>query len=137
VQIHLPPLRDRREDIPVLARHFLRQQAQRYRKLLGDFEGAALERLQQHPWPGNVRELAHAIERGVLLAQGPLVQPADLGLQRAAETAPRLEDMSLEEVECHLMRKALARFHGNARQAAEALGLSRSAFYRRLEKHGL
>lgn len=137
VQIHLPPLRERREDIPVLAMHFLRQQARRYRKSLGGFAPAALERLQQHPWPGNVRELAHAVERGVLLAQGPLIQPADLGLQTAAETAPRLEDMSLEEVECHLMRRTLARFNGNARQAAEALGLSRSAFYRRLEKHGL
>jgi DNA-binding NtrC family response regulator len=137
VQVHLPPLRERPEDIPPLALHFLEQHAQRYRKALAGFEPAALLRLQQHPWPGNVRELDHAVERGALLATGPLVRPADLGLSAGPEAAPRLEEMSLDEVERFLMRKTLARFDGNARQAAEALGLSRSAFYRRLEKHGL
>ncbi len=135
--VHLPPLRDRREDIPALAGHFLRQHAQRYRKALAGFEPAALDRLRQHPWPGNVRELDHAVERAALLAVGPVIRPGDLGLQGGADTPGRLEDMSIEEVVRFLIRKALARFNGNPRQAADALGLSRSAFYRRLEKHGL
>jgi DNA-binding NtrC family response regulator len=137
VTIHLPPLRERREDIPVLADYFLQQHARRYRKSLGGFEPAALQLLQQHAWPGNVRELDHAVERAALLAKGRMIKPADLALHSGAETAPRIEDMSLEEVERFLIRKTLARFDGNPRQAAEALGLSRSAFYRRLEKHGL
>jgi len=93
--------------------------------------------LQEHPWPGNVRELDHAVERAVLMAQGQLVKASDLGLRGGRDAAPRIEDMSLEEVERHLIRKTLARFDGNAMKAAEALGLSRSAFYRRLEKYGL
>ena len=137
VEIPLPPLRDRREDIPVLAAHFLSQYAQRYRKRLAGFEPAALQLLQEHPWPGNVRELDHAVERAALMAQGSLVKPADLGLRPGSESPARLEDMSLEDVERLLIKKTLARFEGNARRAAEALGLSRSAFYRRLEKYGL
>ena len=137
VEIHLPPLRERREDIPLLVGHFLRQHAQRYRKPVAAFDPAALELLEEHAWPGNVRELDHAVERAVLMAQGNTVKAADLGLRAGQETAPRLEDMSLEEVERHLIRKTLARFDGNAMKAAEALGLSRSAFYRRLEKYGL
>jgi DNA-binding NtrC family response regulator len=93
--------------------------------------------LLAHPWPGNVRELGHAIERAVLLATGPQIRAADLGLAPARDPAPRLEDMSLEEVERFLIRQTLARSGGNAAKAAEQLGLSRSAFYRRLEKHGL
>jgi DNA-binding NtrC family response regulator len=84
-----------------------------------------------------VRELNHVIERAVLMASERLLCRSDLGLQGAAHPEPRLEDMSLEEVERHLIRRTLARCGGNARQAAEALGLSRSAFYRRLEKFGL
>lgn len=137
VPIHIPPLRERREDIPFLAELFLRQHGQRYRKSLNGFEPAAMQRLQEYPWPGNVRELDHTIERAALLAQSSTVKLADLGLQSAPGTAQRLEDMSLDEVEQLLIRKTLARFDGNARQAAEALGLSRSAFYRRLAKHGL
>lgn len=137
VPIHIPPLRERREDIPFLAELFLRQHGQRYRKSLNGFEPAAMQRLQEYPWPGNVRELDHTIERAALLAQSPTVKLADLGLQSAPGTTQRLEDMSLDEVEQLLIRKTLARFDGNARQAAEALGLSRSAFYRRLAKHGL
>jgi DNA-binding NtrC family response regulator len=137
VEIHLPPLRERREDIPALGHFFLQQHARRYRKNLAGFEPAALQILQDHPWPGNVRELDHAVERAALMAQSGLVKPADLGLRGSGESAPRLEDMSLEDVERFLIRKTLARFDGNARKAADALGLSRSAFYRRLEKFGL
>jgi DNA-binding NtrC family response regulator len=137
VEIALPPLRDRREDIPSLAVHFLGQHARRYRKDLVGFEPAALQLLQEHLWPGNVRELDHAVERAALMAQGRMIKPADLGLRTAGDRPNRIEDMDLEEVERFLIKKTLARFDGNVLRAAEALGLSRSAFYRRLEKHGL
>jgi DNA-binding NtrC family response regulator len=137
VEIALPPLRERREDIPLLAIHFLGQHARRYRKDLVGFETAALQLLQEHSWPGNVRELDHAVERAALMARGKTIQPADLGLRAAGDSGNRIEDMDLEEVELFLIKKTLARFDGNALRAAEALGLSRSAFYRRLEKHGL
>ena len=137
IEIPLPPLRERREDIMPLANHFLRQHAKRYRKDLSGFAEAARDLLLQHPFPGNVRELDHVIERAVLMAQGTQVKPNDLGLTSAYDGSPRLEDMSLEEVEAFLIKKALARFDGSARRAAEALGLSRSAFYRRLQQYGL
>jgi len=137
VEIHLPPLRERRDDVPPLANHFLQQHAQHYRKRIAGFEPAALQVLQEHPWPGNVRELDHAVERAALMAQGNLVKPGDLGLRAGGESTPRLEEMSLEDVERFLIRKTLARFDGNAKKAADTLGLSRSAFYRRLEKYGL
>jgi DNA-binding NtrC family response regulator len=137
VEIHLPPLRERREDIPSLTAHFLQQHARKYRKPLAAFEPAALELLRQHSWPGNVRELDHAVERAALLAQGTLVKPGDLGLVPERGAAVRPEDMSLEDMERFLIKKTLARCDGNARKAADALGLSRSAFYRRLEKYGL
>ncbi len=137
IEIHLPPLRDRREDIPLLASHFLGRHAQRYRKQLAGFDPAAMQALLDHPWPGNIRELDHAVERSVLMAQGETVKAGDLGLRQGREGAPRLEDMSLEEVEFSLIKKALARFDGNVSHAAKALGLSRSALYRRLQRFGL
>jgi DNA-binding NtrC family response regulator len=138
IEIQIPPLRDRREDIGLLAHHFLRAYAQRYRKNISSFEPAALAALRDHSWPGNVRELDHAVERGVLLSPGPLVRAADLGL-RAQTQAPstRLEEMNLDEVERYLIQRTLARHDGNVSRAAQALGLSRSAMYRRLQKHGL
>jgi len=137
IEIHLPPLRDRREDIPLLASHFLGRHAQRYRKPLSSFDPAAMQALLDHLWPGNIRELDHAIERAVLMAQGDTVKAADLGLRQGREGAPRLEDMSLEDVEFSLIKKALSRFDGNVSHAAKALGLSRSALYRRLQRFGL
>jgi DNA-binding NtrC family response regulator len=137
IEIRLPPLRARREDIPLLANHFLRQYAQRYRKGLTGFDSPAMQSLLDYAWPGNVRELDHAVERAVLMAQDDTVRPSDLGLRLGREGATRLEEMSLEEMECLLIRKALSRFEGNVSQAAEALGLSRSALYRRLKKYGL
>jgi DNA-binding NtrC family response regulator len=137
IEIRVPPLRDRREDIPLLASHFLRLYAQRYRKNLTGFDPAALQVLLEHPWPGNVRELDHSVERAVLMAQDSQVKPGDLALRSQREGAPRLEDMSLEEVECFLIKKALARYDGNVSHAASALGLSRSALYRRIQRYGL
>lgn len=139
VEIHLPPLRDRREDIAPLAEHFLLQHSERYRRGRMWFTDQALDALRAHSWPGNVRELDHVIERAVLLTSGETVTAMDLALQTtpAAQLSARLEEMSLEDAERLLIKKALARFDGNANRAAEALGLSRSALYRRLQKYGL
>jgi DNA-binding NtrC family response regulator len=133
IEIHLPPLRERRDDIPLLAREFLRRHATRYRKALAGFEPAAMQAMLEHPWPGNIRELGHAVERAVLMAQGGAIRAMDLGLRGGGASAPRYEDLPLEEVEQILIRKALARHGGNVSHAAKALGLSRSALYRRLE----
>jgi DNA-binding NtrC family response regulator len=137
IEIRVPPLRDRREDIMPLANHFLHQVTQRYRKEIGAFDETAREQLLRHPFPGNVRELDHVIERAVLMTRGPQIKASDLGLTTGAGDSRSLEAMSLEEVEAFLIKKALARNDGNARKAAEALGLSRSAFYRRLQQYGL
>ena len=137
IEIRIPPLRERREDIASLARHFLAVHARRYRRVLRGFEPSAERALMEHPWPGNVRELDHAVERAVLMARGDVVAEGDLGLRRTAEAATKLEDLSLEEVERVLVEKALLRHHGNVSRAASALGLSRSALYRRLQRHGL
>lgn len=137
VEIHLPPLRDRREDIPVLASHFLRQHARKYRKNVEGFDQTALQTIIKHAWPGNVRELDHSIERAVLMAPGATLAARDLGLQSGKEASRRLEDMSLEEVEGFLIQRTLAQCDGNVSRAAEKLGLSRSALYRRLQRFGL
>jgi len=139
VEIRLPPLRDRGEDIPRLAEHFLRMHRERYRRPIMGFSPEALEALRHHLWPGNVRELDHVIERAVLMSTGSVVTAFDLALESTpdARLSARLEEMSLEDAERLLIKKALARFEGNANRAAEALGLSRSALYRRLQKYGL
>src|SRR5438046_2355594 len=139
VEIHIPPLRERREDIPPLAEHFLKQHSEHYRRTLEGFTEAALEALIQHSWPGNVRELDHVVERAVLMSPGGIVTALDLVLKPASDAgvSSRIDEMSLEEVERLLIKKALARFGGNANREAEALGLSRSALYRRLQTYGM
>jgi DNA-binding NtrC family response regulator len=157
IEIRLPPLRDRREDLPLLAQHFLRQHAQRdrrddiaklaalflrqhagrYRKRIEAFEPAALRAMLDHPWPGNVRELDHAVERGVLMAPKDRVRAEDLALIKGQSGPLPLEEMGLEEVEYQLIKKALQKFNGNVSRAAQALGLSRSALYRRIQRFGL
>jgi DNA-binding NtrC family response regulator len=138
VEIRIPPLRDRREDIPLLANHFLGRFATKYRKALTGFDGAATTALERHDWPGNVRELAHVVERAVLMATDDSIKADQLGIEGTpGTTSIPLEEMSLEEVERVLVQKAMRRYNGNVSQAAQALGLSRSALYRRLEKHGL
>ena len=139
VEIHLPPLRERREDIPVLAGYFLSRYATRYRRQVSGFDPAALQRILTYSWPGNVRELDHAMERAVLMARSAQIESADLGLATPinAATPQSLDDLSLEAVEALLIRKALTRTAGNISHAAEALGLSRGALYRRMEKYRL
>jgi DNA-binding NtrC family response regulator len=137
VEIHLPALRERRDDIPVLAMHFLSNYASRYRRQVLGLDPAALQFLLQYSWPGNVRELEHTMERAVLMSRAEQIQPADLGITAQRPGSQNLEELSLESVESILIRKALQRFQGNVSQAAEALGLSRGALYRRMEKYGL
>jgi len=137
IELQLPALRERREDIPSLAMHFLRRHATRYRKQLAGFDAGAMQVLLEHSWPGNIRELDHAVERSVLLAQGESVRAHDLALRGAGSAAARLEDLTLEEVERLLIQKALGRYEGNVSRAAQALGLSRSALYRRIATYGL
>jgi DNA-binding NtrC family response regulator len=137
IEVHVPPLRERKEDIPLLALHFLTRYSGRYGKKIRGFDDAALQALLEHPWPGNVRELDHTVERAVLLAPEDPLRASHLGLRPGRDSNPRLEEMSLEDVERVLIQKALARFSGNVSQAAVALGLSRSGLYRRLQKYGL
>jgi DNA-binding NtrC family response regulator len=137
VEIHLPALRDRRDDIPVLAQHFLARNRARYRKQVSAFSPAAMQAMMQYPWPGNVRELEHAVERAVLLCRGDEIDPANLIIASTRTAAQSFDNMSIDEVEAMLVRKVLRRCDGNISQAAEALGLSRAALYRRIEKYGL
>ncbi len=139
IEIRLPPLRDRREDIPALAGTFLRRLRSRYPGCPTELSSRAMGALLEHPFPGNVRELEHAMERACLLARGPSIEAEDLGL-KARATPPEdggLDGMTLEQAEAHLIRRALARHRGNAVAAAQSLGLSRSALYRRLLQYGI
>jgi DNA-binding NtrC family response regulator len=141
IEIEIPPLRDRFEDIPLLASHFLKHYAARYNKTVAKISDGALTRMHKHHWPGNIRELQHAIERAVILSNGSVLQPEDFNF--AANQAGKedgqlnLEQYNLEEVEKLLIRKVLKKYNGNITQAASELGLTRSSLYRRLEKYGL
>ncbi|MBN2327065.1 MAG: sigma-54-dependent Fis family transcriptional regulator [Candidatus Omnitrophica bacterium] len=136
VEIELPPLSERIEDIPLLAMHFLKRYCMRYRKQITHFQDEALAALKAYSWPGNIRELDHTIERGVLMAKQNGIQSTDLALRGEGGSSRNLMDMSLEEVECFLIQKTLARHDGNVSQAAKALGMSRQSMYRRLDKYG-
>jgi DNA-binding NtrC family response regulator len=137
VEIRVPPLRDRREDIPLLAAHFLNRHVERYRKKLNGFDPAAMQAMLEHAWPGNVRELDHVIERAVLMADGDAVRASDLGMDRGRTGAPSFDEMTLDDAERELIRRALSRCGGNVTEAAKLLGVSRSALYRRMQRHGL
>lgn len=138
VEIQLPPLRDRREDIPRLATHFLGEYAARYRKSVSGFDDAATSAMQAHGWPGNVRELQHAVERAVLMSRTGLITSEDLGLRAASPgSAADVSGMTMDDAEKYIIQQALARHGGNVVQAAESLGMSRSALYRRIQHYGL
>lgn len=134
VEIELPPLRDRREDISILAHHFLERHAAGYGRVIVGFSAEAEAALSAHLWPGNVRELQHSIERAVLLARGSRIEATDLRLRGREGDSVALTDVTLEEAERILVRKALDRHNGNVTGAARALGLSRSALYRRMHR---
>ena len=137
VEIHLPALRDRHEDIPLLAQHFLGRNRARYRKQVSGFSATAMQQMMQYAWPGNVRELEHTVERAVLLCRTEEIEPANLAIAAARSSTQSFENMSIDEVEALLIRKVLRRCDGNISQAAESLGLSRAALYRRIEKYDL
>jgi DNA-binding NtrC family response regulator len=139
VEICLPPLRERREDIVPMAESYLISHSRRYGKLGLSFEQSALDALMRYQWPGNVRELNHVLERAVLLCANNHIKASDLQLQVSDSAPPAkvLDHMTLDDAEQLLVRQALDRYQGNIVQAAEHLGLSRSALYRRLEKFGM
>ncbi len=141
IEIHIPPLRDRLDDIPLLANHFLNLYDRKYQKNVRAISEAAMKILQKYNWPGNVRELQHAIERAVIMCNSQVLNPEDFffsaNTSRVEETQVTLEDYHLEEVEKILIRKVLKKHDGNITQAANELGLTRSSLYRRLEKYGL
>jgi DNA-binding NtrC family response regulator len=137
IHIHLPALRERGDDILRLAQRFLGQHAQHHRRGVTSFSEPALSALRRYSWPGNVRELNHVIERAVLMARGSAIEPADLRLIAAPASPTDRRPMTLDEVELDAIRAALSRHDGNVVAAAEELGMSRSALYRRMEKFGL
>ena len=135
VEIHVPPLRQRKEDIALLAMHFLGGYVKKYRKSISGFDTAAMQALCTSYWPGNVRELDHTIERAVLMAQDKLIHLHELGLTTKLEDETRPGNITLEEMERRAIRKAMIQFDGDISKAAVALGLSRGALYRRIEKY--
>jgi DNA-binding NtrC family response regulator len=142
IEVEIPPLRDRIEDVPLLANHFLKQYNQKYGKNITKISDAALSRMSKHPWPGNIRELQHALERAIILSNSSVLQPEDFNFtapvsKETDSAALSLDQFNLDEVEKLLIRKVLKKFNGNITQAASELGLTRSSLYRRLEKHGL
>ncbi len=141
IEVEIPPLRDRFEDIPLLANHFLRHYSNKYGKNLSKLSEATMSRLNKHNWPGNIRELQHALERAVILSNSSVLQPEDFNFNATANKESdqqlNLEQFNLEEVEKILIRKVLKKYNGNITQAAGELGLTRSSLYRRLEKYGL
>ena len=142
IEVQIPPLRDRLDDIPLLANHFLNLYDRKYQKNVRTISEAAMKLLQKYNWPGNVRELQHAIERAVIMCNSQVLNPEDFffntsSSSRTDDSNVLLEDYHLEEVEKILIRKVLKKHDGNITQAANELGLTRSSLYRRLEKYGL
>lgn len=137
VQIRVPSLRERKEDILLLANHFLRHQCRKYRRAEMFFTPSAARALSDYDWPGNVRELEHSIERVVLFAKGREITASDLSFKETACGRTSVDVLTLPEAEEKIIRRALEKSHHNLRSAAESLGISRQALYRRLDKHGL
>jgi len=141
IEIHIPPLRDRLDDIPLLANHFLNLYDRKYQKNVRAISEASMKVLQKYNWPGNVRELQHSLERAIIMCNSQVLNPEDFffntSSNRSEESNVTLEDYHLEEVEKILIRKVLKKHDGNITQAANELGLTRSSLYRRLEKYGL
>ena len=141
IEIQIPSLRDRIEDIPILANHFLKHYSTKYEKNVTKISESAMARMNKHPWPGNIRELQHSLERAIILSNSTVLQAEDFnfntGNNKETEQPLGLDQYNLDEVEKLLIRKVLKKYNGNITQAATELGLTRSSLYRRLEKHGL
>jgi len=138
VELGMPSLRERGNDIEILAHHFLEKYCRKYRRSPKAIAAPAMVKLQKYRWPGNVRELEHAIERAVILTDSTLLRPEDFILS-AADSVPQteFENHNLEEVEKIVIRRVLAKNNGNVSRAAEELGLTRASLYRRLQRYGL
>ncbi len=139
IEIHLPPLRERGEDIPLLAKHFISIYAKKYKKIIKGISTDAIKKLQQYPWPGNVRELQHAIERAIIMCERDSLQPDDFFLSISKErcTEQDMETFNLDQIEKNVITKVLKQYNGNITQAATELGITRTSLYRRMEKYGL
>ncbi len=138
VEITLPPLHDRIEDIPLIAEYFLSRFGQKYQKTYLKLSNQALSYLQKYHWPGNIRELQHSLERAVIMSEGKQLEPEDFGsMQKQSTSDLTLDDFNLERLEAWAIRKAIAKHGGNISHAAEELGLSRGALYRRIETYGI
>ncbi|AFK03707.1 two component, sigma54 specific, transcriptional regulator, Fis family [Emticicia oligotrophica DSM 17448] len=138
IEIKLPPLRERPEDIIPLAEHFLKIYRKKYNRPVNSISANLAKQLQRYHWAGNVRELQHAVERAVILSQGAALQPEDFFFEARQETAPSFDQTyQLEEVEKMLIIKTLKKFNGNITEAAREMGLTRQALYRRVEKYGI
>ncbi len=139
VEIHVPPLRERVEDIPLMVEHFISLYSQRYRKNIKRCDPAALKKLEKYSWPGNIRELQHAVERAIIMSDTEVLQPQDFLLHRSehAEYGTHAESFKLDDVEKITILKAIDKHEGNISKAAKELGLTRASLYRRLEKYGL
>jgi DNA-binding NtrC family response regulator len=139
IEIQLPPLRERTDDIEPLAQHFMKEFARKYNRPVTGLSAALLKEMLRYPWPGNIRELQHAVERAVIMAQGEKLQPEDFFFRQngADERNADLPTMNLDDMEKQLIMKALQKYHGNITEAAAELGLTRASLYRRLEKYHL
>ncbi len=139
IEIHLPPLRERKEDIEELSNHFIKMYAKKYKKQTGAIGKSTLDKLEKHHWPGNIRELQHAVERAVIMSESKELLPSDfLIAPNSGETEEIIfDDYNLEEVEKMVIRKALKKHEGNISKAADELGLTRASLYRRMDKYGL
>jgi two-component system response regulator HydG len=139
VEIHLPPLRERYDDLKPLAEHFTGQVCRKYQKTAKTISEATLKKLAGYHWPGNVRELKHALERAVILSDDLILKPGDFSFSQISANAEDMafKDLNLELAEETIIRRALSKYQGNISQAARELGLTRAALYRRLEKYGL
>lgn len=139
VEINLPPLRDRKEDIPLLVKHFLEVHARKYHKTIQGISPATSSLLERHSWPGNVRELQHALERAVIMSSSTVLQPQDFFLNSRGGNGDdvAIPNYNLQEVERLVVLKALKKHRGNVSRAAVDLGLTRASLYRRMQKYGL
>ncbi|MCT4636262.1 MAG: sigma-54 dependent transcriptional regulator [Bacteroidales bacterium] len=140
VEIHLPPLRKRTDDIPLLADHFIKINAKKYKKAVKGISAAAIKKLNQYSWPGNVRELQHAIERAIIMCEGNTLMPDDFILssrQSKSSSDIDLDSYNLEDIEKNIIKTVLKKYQGNITQAATELGLTRTSLYRRMEKYDL
>jgi len=139
VEIFLPPLRDRGEDIPLLAEHFLKNYAKKYKKEINPISERAIKKLELYPWPGNIRELQHALERAVILSESHVLYPEDFLLSVKGDEGDHVsfETYNLEDVEKSVIQRVIRKHHGNITIAAKELGLTRTSLYRRMEKYDI